>query len=250
MSRVEQDVLAAIDGLRGTGDAGTNGNGPTKKHVFVLMDESGSMGGLEEAVISGCNEFIHSFADENGAHLWLAWFDDSPGQERVRVKFPGLPAAEVEPLTAGDYIPRGMTPLNDAICTAVKTLDGAAGEHDVVFLAIITDGMENSSETSVATVKALLAAREEAGWGVVFIGANQDSASTASELGMVKPGSAFNFDADEQSMGEVMMSVSDLAHTRAEHGAGKAGLDAYDLEAERFHREAGGRADKKGPEPE
>lgn len=272
MSKVEKTAADAIDALRNTQkhtDDGTSGKtqpeqngsqqkntdasgtdsdqpaGDAKKHVFVLMDESGSMRGLEEAVTSGCNEFIHSFAEDAQARLWLAWFDQSPGEELVRMPVKGKPAAEVEQLTARNYNPRGMTPLNDAISTAVTTLDAVAGEDDVVFLAIITDGMENASETSTATVKQLLSAREEAGWGIVFIGANQDAVETAAGLGMVKPGQAFNFSADRMSVSQTMIAVKDLAVERSRHRAGKDGLDNYDIEAEKLFRDGGGRLDKR-----
>jgi hypothetical protein len=213
------------------------------KHVFVLMDESGSMSGLEEAVTTGCNEFIYSFAEDPDAKIWLAWFDHSPGQERTRFKVRGEVAAEVTHLAPGDYSPRGTTPLNDAIADTVAALDAAAGDDENVFLAIITDGYENASEHSTESIRRLLSAREEKGWGIVFLGANQNAAETAAEFGMVKPGNAFNFDASYEKVRVSMRNVSDVAKMRTSKAAGSAGRELYDKEVAAEYTRRGGRID-------
>lgn len=214
------------------------------KHVFVLMDESGSMSGLEESVTTGCNEFIHAFKDDADARIWLAWFDQSPGEARTRFKIKGEAAASVAQLKPSDYVPRGMTPLNDAIADAVAALDSAIDEGDVVFLAVITDGMENASEHSDSSIKQLLEQREQDGWGVVLIGANQDTAATAASRGMVKPGQAFDFDATELKVTATMRSASKIAKLRLEHGAGRSGKDRYDRAVAEEHARRGGRLDE------
>lgn len=214
------------------------------RHVFVLMDESGSMSGLEESVTTGCNEFIHAFKDDEDARIWLAWFDQSPGEPRTRFKIKGEPAAHVAPLAPTDYAPRGMTPLNDAIADAVAALDGATGEDDVVFLAVITDGMENASEHSDASIAELLEQREQDGWGVVLIGANQDTTSAAANRGMVKPGQAFDFDATELKVTATMRSASKIAKLRLAHGAGRAGKERYDRAVADEHARRRGRLDE------
>lgn len=214
------------------------------KHVFVLMDESGSMSGLEEAVTTGCNEFIYSFAEDPDAKIWLAWFDHSPGQDRTRFKVRGEVAADVKQLSPGDYSPRGTTPLNDAIADTVAALDAAAGEDENVFLAIITDGCENASEHSTESIKRLLSAREEKGWGIVFLGANQNAVQTAAEFGMVKPGRAFNFDASDEKVRTSLKNVSDVAKMRLAKDAGLAGRELYDEEIAAVHERRGGRIDE------
>jgi hypothetical protein len=213
------------------------------KHVFVLMDESGSMSGLEEAVTTGCNEFIHSFAEDPDAKIWLAWFDHSPGQDRTRFKVRGEVAADVQHLGPGDYSPRGTTPLNDAIADTVAALDAAAGDDENVFLAIITDGYENASEHSTESIRRLLSAREEKGWGIVFLGANQNAVQTAAEFGMTKPGRAFNFDASDEKVRTSMKNVSDVAKLRMEKEAGLAGRELYDEEVAAEFARRGGRID-------
>lgn len=223
--------------------AATKHTGSSAKHVFVLMDESGSMRGLEEAVTTGCNEFIHEFKDDEQARVWLAWFDKSPGSPRTRVEVRGLPAATVEQLTPDDYNPRGMTPLNDAIADSVAVLDAAVGEEEVVFLAIVTDGLENASEHSTESIRELLTAREEAGWGVVFVGANQDTKETAARFGMYKPGRAFDFDADIVSVRASMRGISDVAKLRTKQAPGRRGRERYDRLVEMEYAKKRGRLD-------
>lgn len=190
-----------------------------KVHLFVLMDESGSMSGMQEAVVTGCNEFLHSFKDNKEARVWLGWFDQHPGDDRMRLKVKGEKIADVTPLKIGDYNPRGMTPLNDAIMDSLRALDKAVKKGEEVFVAIITDGLENASETPTAAVKAALAKREKAGWGFVYLGANQDAETTAAGLGLAKKGQAFNFNATRGGVRATMRTASNIGHGYTSLGA-------------------------------
>lgn len=164
-----------------------------KVHVIVLMDESGSMRWKEEAVITGCNEFIEAFGDADEARAWLAWFDKTPGEDIVRMKVAGKKMSKVAKLTAGDYVPRGGTPLNDAILHVIGEVDAKIDKGDGVFMAIITDGFENSSEVKdPAVVKDALAKFEKRGWAFTYIGAGQDSVANAAMMGMAAQGQSFN----------------------------------------------------------
>jgi uncharacterized protein YegL len=223
MSRSQNSAKDAITAHKEKKAKGT-------KHVFVLMDESGSMHGLEEAVTTGCNEFIHEFKDDPDVRIWLAWFDHTPGEDRTRFKVRGKKAAKVKQLTAVDYCPRGTTPLNDAIADSVSALDAASGDDDIVFLAVITDGMENASEHSTKAIKSHLTARKDKGWSVVFVGANQNTVGTAAAYGVDKLGRAFNFDANRESTRKSMKGLSNIATARLSKAPGKAGLDEFDLD--------------------
>lgn len=236
MPKIQNSAKSALSSNPITDQAGA-------KHICILMDESGSMSGLEESVITGCNEFIHAFKDDDDAKIWLAWFDASPGEPRTRFKVKGEAAKDVSPLTAADYEPRGATPLNDSISDVVTTLGAVAGEDEVVFMAIITDGAENASETSTESIKELLTQREAAGWGIVFLGANQDAQATAAEFGITKPGRAFNFAADTVRVEYAMKNVATLAKSRAGAAVGLEGLVEYDDAAKKMFDENDGRID-------
>lgn len=51
-------------------------------------------------------------------------------------------------------------------------------------VVVLTDGKENASETPQDAVRDRVKRRQEAGWEFLFIGANQDAALAASEMGM------------------------------------------------------------------
>jgi hypothetical protein len=88
----------------------------------------------------------------------------------------------VKPLTTETYVPRGLTPLLDAIGKAVALLDKAEGKLKA--LVISTDGLENASrEQTRASIKALLDERQKQGWLVLYLGANQDAFNEGAKMG-------------------------------------------------------------------
>jgi Mg-chelatase subunit ChlD len=198
-------------------------------HLFILMDESGSMSGLEEAVVTGCNEFLHAFKDNKKARAWLGFFDWEPGEPRLRLKVEGKKVADVKKLVHGDYQPRGMTPLNDAIMDALEKLDDAVKEDESAFLAIITDGYENKSEASLEAVKKALSKREKKGWGFVYIGATGDAEAVAAGYGLAGKGQSFNFSATRGGVRGMSSSVTNLAGSYAAGGASAMASTASDL---------------------
>lgn len=205
-------------------------------HLFILMDESGSMNGKQEAVITGCNEFLHSFKDNKKARVWVGFFDSHPGADRLRLKVKGEKVSKVSPLEIGDYKPRGMTPLNDAIMDSLRALDKVVAKGESVFLAIITDGLENASETSVEAVKDALAKREKKGWGFVYLGANQDAGATARSYGLTGKGQALNFNA---TRGGVKATTRSVTHLASSYAAG--GQSALLASASALHAQTGGK---------
>jgi uncharacterized protein YegL len=83
-------------------------NAPTPiVHIYVLLDRSGSMSAMVEQVVAGFNRLLsEQQADGQDAHMTLVQFDDEDHRE---VLFEAVPIAEVLPLTARDFVPRGMT---------------------------------------------------------------------------------------------------------------------------------------------
>ena len=154
-------------------------------HIGLLLDESGSMGGKEQAVVEGTNEFIGSLQGEKNSdrtRVTLAMFDERPGAPRVRVKRAAEKLDEVELLAADEYGPQGMTPLNDAIMETISSMEQAMAGTDSAMLVIFTDGYENASETDTATVKAAIEKKEADGWTVIYLGANVDAQKVGSSL--------------------------------------------------------------------
>ena len=82
--------------------------------VFIL-DESGSMSGMEADTIGGFNSMIEKQRREAGeAYVSTVAFSNTS-----RVIHDRVALAEVEPMTARDYTPGGCTALLDALGGAI-----------------------------------------------------------------------------------------------------------------------------------
>ena len=144
-------------------------------HVVAILDCSGSMGSLQEEVISNFNKFLKEQQAVKGkAKLTLVTFDDQYNLVYDKVKL-----KDVEPITNNEYIIGGMTALNDAVG---KTVSKMINKKKVI-LFIHTDGAENSSQEYTAEqVQALVKSKEDE-WEVMFVGAGIDAQTTGSNLG-------------------------------------------------------------------
>ena len=193
-----------------TPDPTPTGNTPRDVvHVQIVLDRSGSMEPLAASTIDSVNGFLAKQRAHPGAlRLSLADFDS---QEPFRTVIDAVPIAEVLDLTENDYQPRGGTPLLDAIGRGVERCDARIvldPDEDQV-LVIITDGLENAStDYDGDTISKLLDARQEAGWAVLFLGANQDSFDTGSALSM-KTGNVRDFDANLDGVRSALLATGD-----------------------------------------
>jgi uncharacterized protein YegL len=111
--------------------------------------------------------------------------------DTVDLVYQNRPIADAPKLTNENYTPGGKTALHDAIARAIdQTEDSIEGQAeteqpDNVIVVVLTDGRENPSETPQDVVRERVERRrEQDGWEFLFIGANQDAALTAEEMGM------------------------------------------------------------------
>ena len=170
-------------------------------HVSFLIDRSGSMSGLESDVVDGFNGFVAKQRAHSGAcTLSLVQFDSNDPFEVIH---DAVPVDKVPDLDPDQYEPRGATPLLDALGTLVEAADdrlaGLDHEEDQI-VTVFTDGLENASRHwTRADLFDLIAARKDAGWTFVFMGANQDSYAEGGMLG-VDAGSIQDFRGDAQGV--------------------------------------------------
>lgn len=196
-------------------------------HVAFLLDRSGSMQSVAEQTVSGINEFLREQREQTGACTFtLVQFDDEDPQEVV---YDMQPIAEAAPLTAATFIPRGSTPLLDAMGMLIESTGARLAAMDepdrpgAVILVIMTDGMENASRrfSSDQVFEMIRHQREVYQWQVMFLGANQDAIAQAGRLG-VDPGASLTYAANDDGVRHAMASSSHhVAHfrRRAAHGA-------------------------------
>lgn len=170
-------------------------------HISVLIDESGSMGGKQDAVIGGFNEFISGLqADHEGeVRLSLLKFDLAGvlgvHESIVRPMFEDKNLDKIKPLKNRDYFPRGSTPLNDAVIIAIEKMGARVAKKDQAMLVIMTDGYENASKATSDDVKKLIKTKEKDGWKFLYLGANQDAWAESAKYG-IDPKFAKNWTSD------------------------------------------------------
>jgi uncharacterized protein YegL len=183
-------------------------------HLGLLIDETGSMTGNEPAVIGGLNEFIESLrADEADAEVrvTMSMFDLHGNDPVVRARFKRIPLEEVTPLGPGDYQPRGATPLNDAVVKTIRSMARVVKKGDRAMLVILTDGLENASETPSRDVRKLIHRKEKAGWEFIYLGANQDVWAEAEKIGLAQAGKNLRYDATPAGTHDALALSADRA---------------------------------------
>lgn len=164
-----------------------------KAHIFnlIIIDESGSMGHLRNATLSGINETINTirqaqkdYADKQTHFLTLVTFD-APGPRgmAVRTLIDAKPIGEVQDFD--DYNPNGCTPLYDAMGQSISRLHQLIKE-DVdasAVVTVMTDGLENASrEYNARQLKALIEQLKEEGWTFNYMGSAHDVHSVCDML--------------------------------------------------------------------
>ena len=166
---------------------------PKKAHVYnlIIVDESGSMGGLEQVTISGINETIgtirkaqEDFADKQQHFLTLVCFDERQGNvPPIRTHIDAMPIGSVSDFH--DYCPTGCTPLFDAMGESLTALHERIkdDENATGVVTVITDGLENASRKwSGEALRKLIEQLKEEGWTFSYMGSCHDVVEVTMKL--------------------------------------------------------------------
>lgn len=90
---------------------------------------------------------------------------------------------EWEPVSEKEAMPRGATPLFDALGRLISLAEGADKKRAAVI--VMTDGHENSSrELKKSDAEKLIKRCKEREWQVVFLGADFDNFDQANSVGV------------------------------------------------------------------
>lgn len=141
--------------------------------VSFVLDESGSMGRAAIETVEGFNEYMASLReDPSSTILHLVTFNSR--KRSVAYDFEDL--KEISDLDVLGYMPRGGTPLLDAIGTTIesteKYLTRSGLKDPQVIVTILTDGMENASRIFTKNdVSKLITEKEKEGWSFTYLGA-------------------------------------------------------------------------------
>ena len=155
--------------------------------VVFIIDESGSMHGLEGDTVGGFNSTVDKQKKLKGECLVSTVMFNT----RSRVIHDRVSIKSIEKMTDNDYRPSGSTALIDALGDSIrhiKMVHRYIREEDLpskTMFVITTDGMENAScKYSLSEVKKMIEERKENGWEFVFLAANIDAAETARSYGI------------------------------------------------------------------
>ena len=173
---------------------------------LIILDESGSMSGLEKVSVDGVNETIQTIKSsyeqlpDQKQLMTFVTFSDKYGKP-YRKRFELADISTVDTYLLSEYQPGGTTPLYDTMGETLTELEKVATENDIVLVTIITDGYENSSrEYDAEKIRELVKRLDEKDWVFTYIGANQDAILEAREIGI---NNAMNYDADESGTREM-----------------------------------------------
>lgn len=185
--------------------------------ISVVLDRSGSMEDIRDDVIGGFNAFLaQQQVDGDHSTLTLVQFDSVDSYEVVH-SF--RPVRDVPALSAETYLPRGGTPLLDAMGrTMVNLRDWIArqadgSKPDKVLVVFITDGQENASHeyTRPQIVEMMKTREQESGWQFVFLSADLEAINEAGHLGVCHQ-RLMAFDKSSQGVREAFLSMSECVY--------------------------------------
>ena len=143
--------------------------------IVFLLDRSGSMAGIESDTIGGYNSYINESIDKD-VKVTTVLFDNEYEMltKRENIK-------NIKEMTSKEYYVRGSTALLDAIGQTINYLDNENAKK--VMFIITTDGLENSSMNfTKEQIKEMIQGHKN--WEFIYIGANIDSYSEGSSLGI------------------------------------------------------------------
>lgn len=174
-----------------------------KIYNLVILDESGSMHGLEKMSVDGVNETIQTIKSAAQAHpeqkqmfSFITFSGRLYDEKPYRVHTLLSEISEVKEFPVESYCPSGCTPLWDTMGIALSTLERVVKENEIALVTVITDGYENASrEFSGKMIQEIVQRLDKKGWVFTYIGANQDAIMEASKLGIRN---SLNFDASEE----------------------------------------------------
>ena len=156
-----------------------------KIHNLLIIDASGSMSKKVEEVTGGINQIFSELKEDAITHKEIKnriSVVDFSSHGDFNVLYRSAKPNELVELKDGDYKPRSMTALYDAIGKAFEIVPE---KNDGVFVTIFTDGMENDSkEFTPQTIKQLITHKESNGWTITFMGTTKEAMIQAQSLGI------------------------------------------------------------------
>jgi uncharacterized protein YegL len=151
-------------------------------NIRLVLDRSGSMSSCRVETVESINEYVNEIQKEAVEGVFtLSTFDN----QSIDIPISRIPVRELTILGQDILIPRGGTPLYDAIGTAVHDLSTFTyKENEKKVLVIVTDGYENASrEYTSDAIKQLIEEKTKEGWLILYLGADHDAFTQSRHMG-------------------------------------------------------------------
>ena len=200
--------------------------------ITFLLDRSGSMQSICNDVIGGFNSFLDEQKRQPGeCAITLIQFD-SVNTHEVTISTRNV--READRLNLGTFVPRGGTPLLDAMCEAIDATGArlkALPQHQrpgkVVFV-VFTDGAENQSQkyTKDDLAERIKHQQDKYNWQFVFLGANFDAFAMGNSLGIAR-GSTMTYAA---TAGGTKLAFASMSHSMADYRSKRTTSASYSLD--------------------
>ncbi len=171
-----------------------------KVYNLVIIDESGSMWHLQEAVKNGVNQTFATIKkagedyDTSQIHFLSVVTFNMQHKFMDSIVGPSVCINELFPMSlingipdSINYHPNGGTPLYDAIGISVNKLYNTIkdDENSVAVVTILSDGYENASrEYTCDSIRKLVLDLTEKGWSFSYMGSAHDVKRAASAIGI------------------------------------------------------------------
>ncbi|WP_020527715.1 vWA domain-containing protein [Flexithrix dorotheae] len=160
--------------------------------IVVLLDRSGSMSSIKEDMMGGFNTFLKEQKKLDGeCTISLYSFDENNGRLSYDTIYREVPIKKAGNLNDENFVPRGMTPLLDAMGKLINETGNryrgmnSEDRPERIVLVIITDGLENASrEFKKEQINKMVQHQEDKySWNFIYLGANQDAIAEGQSMG-------------------------------------------------------------------
>jgi hypothetical protein len=207
-----------------------------------IVDQSGSMSGMESQTIAGFNTQLKTIQELKQTHVDQTYlcsltFFNHDVIDRIRHSDVG----QIQELSIDTYVPNGTTALLDGIGKSIYSIKQRFGQDIAedkmsVVLIIITDGHENASKMySYHDVAHLIKDLDETGkWTFSFLGADFDAIHTSHMLNIRKE-NVMNFSKSTYAgfMNDVSHSIKSYANEKSK---GNLKRDIFDIFSKKDRR--------------
>tara|TARA_A100001015_G_scaffold290599_1_gene363823 strand:- start:483 stop:1355 length:873 start_codon:yes stop_codon:yes gene_type:complete len=139
----------------------------------IVLDQSGSMLSFNESIYEGARELVRELPDDSLVTLTTFNHIVNPGSRMSKKE-------ALSNIKSG--VASGTTALRDAILKSIEIEESAPRTKTTI--VIVTDGIDNASNSTPSEVCKAVTKCNSRGWRVLFLGANQDAITNASQYGI------------------------------------------------------------------